>query len=79
MGTKPVALDPLIWRTGCLLTCVHYGIATALEILNEGRYSKYQGGKGANIILFCILNFVCKNLNFSNFEYENYLGVIMID
>ena len=47
MGAKPVTFDPLIWRTGCLLTCVLYGIASALEILNEGRHSKYQGREGS--------------------------------
>ena len=45
MGQNLYTLDPLIWRAGCLLTCVRYGIAAALEILNEGRYSKYHGGK----------------------------------
>ena len=47
IGAKPVTLDPLIRGTGCLLTCVRYGIATALEILNEGRYSKYQRRGGS--------------------------------
>ena len=47
IGAKPVTLDPLIWRTGCLLTCVLYGIASALEILNEGRHSKYQRREGS--------------------------------